>query len=470
MSRSPEGAKFLRVLVYAALSMSIVSSLGMPLVPTVSEEMNVSISTAQWTVTINLLVGAASTPIMGRLSDGPHTKRLLIGALALVLLGSCIAALASNFGLFLIGRALQGLTYGIVPMTIALARRHLEGTQQKHGISSLSVTVSTGIGIGYPLTGVITSVLDYRFAFWFAALFVLSAIGVVVRGVPSGTDLSARSRRFDYVGATLLTLGLTGLLLGVSEGPVWGWTSPALIGVIALAALLLVGWVAVELRSISPLIDIRVSRHGDVLLAHVTAIGLGTAMYMGFSIASLIAQAPTSSGFGAGLSVFWAGFVFLPFSVGSFTANRLVRAASARLDTATFLPLGALVVTTSTVFLWAFHDQLWQILIGMLLFGAGMGGTYAAMPTLIASSVATAELGSTVSFNQVLRTVGGSIGSAIVGAVLAMNLAPDLEPTSGGIDLALLIAAGGCGAVLVLLLGNRLVRRHRGEQPPPLAV
>jgi predicted MFS family arabinose efflux permease len=106
-------------LVYAALSTAIVSSLGMLLVPTISREMDVSVGTAQWMLTINLLVGAVATPVMGRLSDGPHKKKLLLWALLIILAGSVIAALAPNFTVFLVGRALQGLTYGIVPVTIA---------------------------------------------------------------------------------------------------------------------------------------------------------------------------------------------------------------------------------------------------------------------------------------------------------------------------------------------------------------
>jgi predicted MFS family arabinose efflux permease len=110
-------------LIYGALSTAIVSSLGMMLVPTISREMDVPLSTAQWMLTVNLLVGAIATPIMGRLSDGAHKKPLLLWSLLIILVGSIVAAVAPNFTIFLIGRALQGLTYGIVPVTIALARR-----------------------------------------------------------------------------------------------------------------------------------------------------------------------------------------------------------------------------------------------------------------------------------------------------------------------------------------------------------
>ncbi|MDN6380395.1 MAG: MFS transporter, partial [Brevibacterium aurantiacum] len=106
MSEPQPGGRLLPALVYAALSTAVVSSLGMLLVPTISTEFHVSISAAQWMLTINLLVGAIVTPVMGRLSDGPHKKRLLVGALTIILVGSVVAALATNFAVFLIGRAL----------------------------------------------------------------------------------------------------------------------------------------------------------------------------------------------------------------------------------------------------------------------------------------------------------------------------------------------------------------------------
>ncbi|NGP07774.1 MFS transporter [Rhodococcus sp. 14C212] len=455
----PTRARLLPALAYAALTSAIVSSLGMLLVPTISHDMRVEVSTGQWMLTVNLLVGAIATPIMGRLSDGPHKKRLLLWSLTTILLGSILAACAPNFTVFLIGRALQGLSYGIVPVTIALARRYLPAHQARLGISSLSVTVTTGLGLGYPLTGILADLLGFRFAFWFAALFLATTLLVVWRVIPAGPDAHAPRKTLDLPGALLVGTGLACLLVAVSEGSRWGWGTPPILGFLTGAALLLTLWCVVELRTPNPLINLRVLRNGDVLVANSTAIGLGAAMYIGLSIGSLIAQAPDSTAYGIALPLFWAGFVMLPLSVASFGANRLVRALSHRIRMRTLLLLGAALVTASSVLLWFAHTALWDILIGMFGFGAGMGMTYAAMPALIARSVADTELGSAVSFNQVLRTVGGSFGSAIAGAVLAANLAPDLHPTEHGIKLALALGALGCAVVFAALLVNHVISR-----------
>ena len=451
----------LTALVYTALTTAVVSSLGMLLVPTLSTEMDVPVSTAQWMLTVNLLVGAVATPIMGRLSDGPHKKRLLMWSLLVILIGSVMAATAPNFAVFLVGRAFQGLSYGIVPVTIALARRYLPEDKVRFGISSLSVTVSTGLGIGYPLTGILADRAGFRAAFVFAAVFLISAALVVWRMVPDGPDDRAPLARFDVPGAALLGLGLAALLVTISEGPNWGWVSVWTCGAGAAAVVLLAAWVWVELRSAAPLIDLRVFRHKEVVLANSTAVGLGAAMYIGLSVSSLIAQAPASTGYGVALPLFWAGFVMAPLSVGSLGANRIVRALSSRVRVTTLLPFGAGVMTASAFLLWFWHDRLWEILFGMLLFGIGIGTTYAAMPALIARNVADTELGSAVSFNQVLRTVGGSFGSALSGAVLAAHLSADLRPADSGITLALALGACGSALVFAALAVNHVLGHRR---------
>lgn len=167
--------------------------------------------------------------------------------------------------------------------------------------------------------------------------------------------------------------------------------------------------------------------------------------------------------------MFWAGFVMFPLSVGSFLANRLMRVVARRLEMATLLPLGAAIVTASTVFLLVAHDALWEILLGMFLFGIGTGATYSAMPSLIARRVAAQELGSAVSFNQVLRTVGGSFGSAISGAVLAAHLGADQNPTPTGIDLALAISAVACAVVLLALVVNHVITHVGARADGPRA-
>ena len=463
--RRPAPRWFVQALVYAALTSSIVSSLGMLLVPSVAAEFDVTVSTAQWMLTVNLLVGAVATPIMGRLADGPHTRRLLLTSLGVIFLGSVVATLAPDFTVFLIGRALQGLLYGTVPVTIALARRHLDYTASQPTISTLSVTVSVGMGLGYPLTGILASTFDLRAAFAFAALFVVTAAVGVWRFVPAGPDPLAPRTPFDVTGAILLGVGLAALLLWISEAQTWGWGSATALVVLVVALHTLLLWVVHSVRTRHPLVNLRVVRRPEVLLANATAIGLGTAMYIGLSIASLVAQAPRETGFGLAVPLLWAGFMMAPLSVGSLAANRTVRALSRRVDMAMFLPVGAAVMTVASVLLWLRHSDFWTLAIGMFLFGAGIGSGYAAMPALIARSVAVDQLGSAVSFNQVLRTVGGAVGAALSAAVLAAHPSGSTYSTDEGITMAFGVGVLCCVVVSLALVVHAVTGRRRRARP-----
>jgi MFS family permease len=450
-------------LVFAALATAIVSSLGMLLVPAISERFNVDIAAAQWMLTVNLLAGAVATPIMGRLSDGPHKKRLLLTSLGVMFVGSVMAAAAPTFGIFLAGRALQGLSYGLVPITIALARRYVAPAKIQPTISTLSVTVASGIGIGYPLTGIIAGLFDYTYAFWFGALFLLATIVVVWKVVPAGPDTQAESHPFDFLGAILLTLGLGSLLLAISEGPKWGWGSMLTIASCIFAVIMLIIWVMVEIRLDHPLINLRTLKEGEVLLANISAIALGAALYIGMSVSSLVAQADSATGYGLNLPVFWAGFVIFPLSVGSLSANRIVRQLAKRTGIQIMLPIGAIIMSAAGTMLWFLHSGLWEILLSMLIFGLGMGASYAAMPALIARSVAVQELGSSVSFNQVLRTIGSSFGTAISAAIIATHPGVNGTASPESINITFMI-----GAILCLALGATLIiasALRRGIKP-----
>jgi len=150
-----------------------------------------------------------------------------------------------------------------------------------------------------------------------------------------------------------------------------------------------------------------------------------------------------------------------PLSVGSLVANRAVRALSRRVDMAVFLPVGATVMTVASVLLWLRHGDFWTLAAGMFLFGAGIGSGYAAMPALIARSVAVDQLGSAVSFNQVLRTVGGAVGAAISAAVLASHPSTSTYSTEEGITMAFGVGVLCCAAVMVALMVHAVVGRPR---------
>ena len=124
--------------------MSVVSSLGAPLIPTLARADGVSLSTGEWILTITLMTGALATPVMGRLADGPRQRTVILIALSAVIVGCVLSAVSSGFTVLIIGRALQGVGLGLLPVAMAIARRNLPPEQARRTIATLSVTTAIG--------------------------------------------------------------------------------------------------------------------------------------------------------------------------------------------------------------------------------------------------------------------------------------------------------------------------------------
>src|SRR6202021_3887392 len=125
-----------------------------------------------------------ATPVMGRLADGPRQRAVILVALAAVVAGCVLSAVSSGFTLLLIGRGLQGVGLGLLPVAMAIARRNLPPEAARRTIATLSVTTAIGAGLGYPVTGLIAQFLDFRAAYWFGASAVTHALVIAVRGPP----------------------------------------------------------------------------------------------------------------------------------------------------------------------------------------------------------------------------------------------------------------------------------------------
>ena len=442
----------LPVLVFSALCMSIVSTLGTPMVPTISRELGVSLESAQWLLTVTLLVGSVATPIGGRLADGSRRKWVVLGALAIVCLGSAISATIRSFPFFLLGRGMQGVGLAIVPMAIAGARDAMPRQRAREGIAVLSVTTAIGTGLGYPITGLLGERYGYQVPYVMAAVASLVAVGLLWKTLPETN--SGRSSHLDLPGAALLSAALVCLLLAISEGRGWGWSSPGIIalalGAVAFTAL----WVVVELRTREPLVELRLALNPLVMSANVTAFLMGMGLFAVSSLVSRYVQTPEAAGYGFGAGLLVAGLMLMPLSIGSMASTRLSRWLNSRLGWQWVLPIGAGIVGLTGVLLAVARSEPWQILLAVALLGLGISTTFAAMPALIIRAVPPHETGSATGLNAVLRSIGGSIGSAASIALLSTTVPIGGHlPTNTGYTIAFLAGAVSClGAVAAAVL------------------
>jgi MFS family permease len=294
---------------------------------------------------------------------------------------------------------------------------------------------------------------------------VLSALALVAVFLAIPRSRATATAPLDLPGTAVGGIGVVALLIGVGQGEQWGWLSPPVLACFAVAAVVLTAWVRLQLRLAAPLVDLHQLRHRAVLGGDLAALLLGVALYMFLTAVTEFVQTPPSAGFGFGASTLVAGLCLVPFSAFSLAGSRVVGGLTRRVGTAAVMATGSLAIAAAGVFFALVNDSLWQAFAAMGLIGVGFGFTFAAIPTLIARSVPAGEVGSAMGFYQVIRSIGFSIGSAVVASVLAAHeLAGAPYPAESGYTVSLWIAAAVSLGALVVALA---LTPRRGAGGPP---
>ncbi|MGK5113720.1 MFS transporter [Geodermatophilus sp. CPCC 205506] len=453
------------VLVLVATVVAVTSSVGAPLIPAVAELYDVPLHVAQWSLTMPLLVGAVATPVLGRLGDGSHRRAIALTALGLVVLGGVLTALPLSLGWFLAGRGLQGFGLGLMPLLIATAREALPPARSRRTIAALSITVVSGVGLGYPVAGALATYGGPGAAFWTATAICAGALVAAALVLPPAAP--APARRFDLPGALLLGGGLAGALLTLSEGEGWGWTSPPVLLLSAASVLLLAAWVVVALRVRAPLIDLRLARGRLPAAGHGAVLLVSLANYLMLGSVPILAQTPEDSGYGFGASGLVAGLLLLPFSMAGMLAGPLSRRLGERVRPRVVLSTGALLMAASQAMFALYRGELWVLFIITAVAGLGVSTVFAAAAGLVVSAVPPSETGSAMALNQVLRYAGFSVGSASTATVLAVAT-PAGGDLPAGVAYTVIGLIGTCAAVLAALVAWFLAGRT-AAQPPSVA-
>jgi EmrB/QacA subfamily drug resistance transporter len=460
----------LAILTMAGTSFALQQTLVVPALPTLQRELDTTTTWVTWVLTVFLLTASVATPLLGKLGDQHGKARILVVSLAIFLVGCIGAAFAPNIWTLIAFRALSGAGGAIFPLSFGIIRDEFPPEKVKVGIGLLSAVFGVGGGLGVVLSGVIVDNASWRWLFVGGAIPVAASIVLIHRLVPESPVKSPS--KLDVPGALLLSGGLVALLVGLTEGESWGWTSAPILGLFAAAALLLWAWITVEQRVPEPMVDIAMLMQRPVLLTNVTTLIAGFAMFASFVLVPNFVQAPGDLPdrlarlvhYGFGASATEAGLYLLPSSIVMLFAGPAAGLLGRRYGSKWPLSLGMVLISVGAVVLAEWHAEPWQIVVAMIALGTGVAFGFAAMAALITESVRPTETGVATGMNTVMRTVGGVVGGQVGAALLTARTIGDTSvPAESAYAIAFWLSAGAAlvaAVVAIFITSPRHARRR----------
>ena len=442
MSGSPRGRQGVTfaVLAISVSSFALLQSLIVPVLARIQVEYDTDQTTVTWVLTAYLLSASICTPLLGRVGDAIGKKRVLVLTLGALSLGSLAAALAPSIGWLIAARVLQGAGGGVLPLSFGIIRDEF----QDRVTSALSVIASltaVGFGVGIVVAGPIVSGLGYHWLFWLP--FLVTAVSTLAAALLIPDSPVRTPGRLPVLPAVLLAGWLVALLVALSEGNDWGWLSVRILALLATAGVVVAAWVAVEQRVPVPMIDMRMMRLRGIWTTNLVAGCIGFGMFASFGFLPQFLQTPASAGYGFDASISESGHLLLPSAVASFlvgfTTARLIRAVGAR----AVIMSGTLATATAFLSMALFHDRTWQLYAATTVQGIGSGLVFSSLAGVVIAAVPREQTGVASGMNANIRTIGGSIGSAVMAGVVTARVSDAGIPLESGYTLGFTLLSVG---------------------------
>jgi len=418
----------LGVLSLAGLGYALLSTIVLPALPVLQRDLHASTESASWVLTAFLLSASVSTAIFGRLGDMFGKEKLLLAALVILADATLLAAVSKSISVLIAARVLQGTSGGIFPLAYGIVRDEFPREKIVGSIGLMSSILGVGTGAGVVVGGLIVEHLDWHWLFWVPLIPAVIAVFTTWWFVPPSPVRVPG--RVNWLAAALMSAGIAAVMIAVSETTSWGWGSPKTIGLIAAGLAVCAIWIAVEIRSDQPLIDMTMMRIRTVWSANLAAFLLGAGMISGFLLVPQFAQLPKPVGFGS--SVFVSGTFLLPVTLVMALLGTVAGTIARRYGAKSALLVGSTLTTAGFVVLWVAHSHPWQLLVWSTLLGIGLGLGYSALPNLIVASVEPHQTGAAGGMNTVLRLLGGAISGQIAATFVAHHIGPNGLPTRTG--------------------------------------
>jgi len=464
----------LALLTTAGIAFALMQTLVIPALPFFQREFGATANSVTWIATGFLLSSSVLTPLLGKLGDAYGKKRMLVLALTVFGLGSLGAALSWSLGSLVAFRVLQGAGAAVFPLSFGIIRDQFPPAKVGLGIGTVSSVFGAGGGIGLVMSGVIVENLDWHWLFLIGGIPVLAAAGLIAVLVPeSPTSVPTKP---DYAGAATLSLALAALLLGISQGNAWGWSSAGVIGLLVASGALFAVWVGIERRVPEPMVDLAMLSRPKMAATNVITLLIGFSMFSTFISLPAFVQMPAGLpdaladrvDYGFGASVIESGLFFLPSSLAMMLLGPFAGSLGSRLGPVIPLRIGIVSAGSGVALFALFHDEPWNVYACMALLGIGLAFSFAAIGKLAVDNARPEETGVATGINTIMRTIGAAVGAQLAATIISASMLTGTRiPAEGGFTAA--FAMGAVGALVALVTTLVLTRGERRGRPSAVA-
>lgn len=431
-----------------AVATGALESVVTPTLPLLQRELSISPAQGALLSITMLITGALVTPVAGNLGDRYGGKRVMLRLMAVVSAGGLVSALAPNLPVLLFGQVLEGAMVGAMPLSFILVRKHLSTGQSQVAIGVVSGLFVGGGMLGTLMAGPVAEGLSRHWMFAIPTMAIVVATLFVHRLMPD--DPPTRSDAgIDWPGLVLLSGILLTLMLGLSMAPELGGRPLVLGALLALLALLVTGWISVERRSPSPMVDLRMVAKQAIWSSYAItfAVCVGTAVSM-FLVPQLFAA--SADGYGFGASSTDIGRYLLPGAVAGAVSGPLGGAAARRFGSTAVVTTGVGTMTATLLALAFLHTEVWHLVVGKALVALASGVCITAMVVKAATSVEHGNTGTATSLVLVTRVIGFAAGAQVSGAFLAAGTRPGADDPAESAFVTGFVIAGAVTALSLL--------------------
>jgi len=407
--------KVLLTVTSVSLLVNYVETMVIPGIPTIQADLSTTATTASWITSAFLIVGAAVSPLFGKLGDIYGKKKIFLTVLLFYIAGVGLAGFSSNIYMLITSRAIQGIGFAIIPLALAIITDIFPKERVATAQGIISGTFAIGAAAGLVIGAYVVQDLSWQWAFHSA--FILSIILFFVVAVMLRKDVPGRKGKVGFTGAAILMAGIVLVLVYLTEAPTLGWLSYENIAFLVPGIILTVSFFVFENKRANPLIELKLLKIRNVLVANLVGILASLSLFLLFFAVIYYAQYPKP--YGLGLDIITTGLTLAPATLVMLIVGPVIGRLVTRIGPKPILIFGASVSIIGLLLFTFSRATTIDLTLDVAVSLIGVVSLIIPIVNMISVSVPKENTAVGLGMNTMLRNLGGAIGPVLATTIMA---------------------------------------------------